>query len=579
MSRLDRLAGVLGERRAAIFARHDLRKHEFDVLAALRRAGEPFELTAGELAARTYVTSGTMTSRLDGLTERGLVTRAADRVDGRLVRVALTAAGRALVDAAFQELLDAERDLLTPLAADSLAPLAESLRVAARQGDHPMTGPTTSSVWDAADRPGRRRRPCCRPRPARPPTSPPAGTVAPGLMTHAWLFTGPAGLGPLGRRAGLRRRAASASAPGGWAAASARPAAPCWPAPTPTSTPSCPQGLSIGVDEMRAVVGRAARRPSLGRWQIVVIEDADRLTEQASNALLKAVEEPPPRTVFLLCAPSLHPDDVSLTIRSRCRLVVLRTPPAEAVAGVLRATGYRPGDGRVGGRGRAGARRPLAPAGPRRRRPRPPGRGAGHPGVADLAAGLPGRRRPPRAGGRGRGRGAVGRPRRRRDRVAAGRAGRRRHRPRASRPRSAARPGPCAISRSGRSRGPPAPSATRSTARSSTSPRSTATSCCRWPARRSPPAHPDLADDVVAVAARVGPTGALQRLDAILACREALELNVKPRIAVEALTAALPALTRPDDRVCAGTARSRRREPSSRDTNLIGSGLPCPAWG
>ncbi len=128
MSRLDRLAGVLAERRAAIFARHDLRKHEFDVLAALRRAGEPFELTAGELAARTYVTSGTMTSRLDGLTERGLVTRAADRVDGRLVRVALTAAGRALVDAAFGELLDAERDLLTPLAADSLAPLAESLR-------------------------------------------------------------------------------------------------------------------------------------------------------------------------------------------------------------------------------------------------------------------------------------------------------------------------------------------------------------------------------------------------------------------------------------------------------------------
>ena len=70
-----------------------------------------------------------------------------------------------------------------------------------------------------------------------------------------------------------------------------------------------------------------------------MIEDADRLTEQASNALLKAVEEPPPRTVFLLCAPSLHPDDVSLTIRSRCRLVSLRTPPAEAVAAVLRADG------------------------------------------------------------------------------------------------------------------------------------------------------------------------------------------------------------------------------------------------
>lgn len=128
MSRLDRLAGVLGERRSAIFARYHLRRHEFDVLAALRRSGEPFELTAGELAARTHVTSGTMTSRLDGLTERGLVTRAPDRVDGRLVRVALTAEGRRIVDDAFEALLQAERDLLTPLDPASLGPLAASLR-------------------------------------------------------------------------------------------------------------------------------------------------------------------------------------------------------------------------------------------------------------------------------------------------------------------------------------------------------------------------------------------------------------------------------------------------------------------
>ena len=117
LSRLDRLAGVLGERRAAIFARHGLRRHEFDVLAVLRRSGEPFELTAGELAARTYVTSGTMTSRLDGLTERGLVTRAPDREDGRLVRVGLTPAGRQILDAAFEELIAAERELLAPLGA------------------------------------------------------------------------------------------------------------------------------------------------------------------------------------------------------------------------------------------------------------------------------------------------------------------------------------------------------------------------------------------------------------------------------------------------------------------------------
>ena len=100
-----------------------------------------------------------------------------------------------------------------------------------------------------------------------------------------------------------------------------------------------PEGLSISVDEMRAVVGASARRPALGRWQVVVIEDADRLTERASNALLKAVEEPAPRTVFLLCAPSSHPDDVSVTIRSRCRLVALRTPPAAAVAAVLQRDG------------------------------------------------------------------------------------------------------------------------------------------------------------------------------------------------------------------------------------------------
>jgi len=128
LSRLDRLAGVLGDRRAAIFARHDLRRHEFDVLAALRRVGTPFELTAGELAARTYVTSGTMTSRLDGLTERGLVQRAPDRDDGRLVRVTLTPSGRAIVDAAFEELIDAERELLAPLRADERQALAASLR-------------------------------------------------------------------------------------------------------------------------------------------------------------------------------------------------------------------------------------------------------------------------------------------------------------------------------------------------------------------------------------------------------------------------------------------------------------------
>jgi DNA polymerase-3 subunit delta' len=96
-----------------------------------------------------------------------------------------------------------------------------------------------------------------------------------------------------------------------------------------------PEGLSIGVDEMRNIVQIASRRPGTGRWQIVLIEDADRLTEGAANALLKVVEEPPPSTVFLLCAPSVDPEDIAITLRSRCRHVALVTPPVDAIARVL----------------------------------------------------------------------------------------------------------------------------------------------------------------------------------------------------------------------------------------------------
>ena len=96
-----------------------------------------------------------------------------------------------------------------------------------------------------------------------------------------------------------------------------------------------PEGLSIGVDDMRAIVQMASRRPGTGRWQVVVIEDADRLTEGAANALLKVVEEPPPSTVFLLCAPSVDPEDIAITLRSRCRHVALVTPQADAIAQVL----------------------------------------------------------------------------------------------------------------------------------------------------------------------------------------------------------------------------------------------------
>ena len=91
--------------------------------------------------------------------------------------------------------------------------------------------------------------------------------------------------------------------------------------------------LSIGVDEVRDLVRRAALAPVGRRWQIMIVEDADRLTEQACNALLKAIEEPTERTVWMLCAPTV--EDVLPTIRSRCRLVTLTTPTADDVAAFL----------------------------------------------------------------------------------------------------------------------------------------------------------------------------------------------------------------------------------------------------
>ena len=155
-----------------------------------------------------------------------------------------------------------------------------------------------------------------------------------GTMTHAWLITGPPGSG---RSVAAQCFAAalqcnSAGVPG------------CGECRSCTTTMAgthgdvrriVPEGLSIGVDEMRAIVQTASRRPTTGRWQIVVIEDADRLTEGAANALLKVVEEPPPSTVFLLCAPSVDPEDIAITLRSRCRHVALVTPSTESIARVL----------------------------------------------------------------------------------------------------------------------------------------------------------------------------------------------------------------------------------------------------
>jgi len=156
-----------------------------------------------------------------------------------------------------------------------------------------------------------------------------AASAGAAAITHAWLFTGPPGSG--------RSLAARA-----FAAAVLCDALGCG------DCPSCrqvaagshadlllvrPDGLSYGVKQTRDLVLRAATAPVYGRWRVVLFEDADRATEQAANALLKAIEEPAPRTIWLLCAPSAA--DLPTTIRSRCRLITLRIPPTAAVADVL----------------------------------------------------------------------------------------------------------------------------------------------------------------------------------------------------------------------------------------------------
>jgi len=162
--------------------------------------------------------------------------------------------------------------------------------------------------------------------------------AASSAMTHAWLITGPPGSG---------RSLAAVS----FAAALVCPQQGCG------SCRSClditngmhsdvtvvrPSGVIMGVDHTRQLIGRISVTPVRSDWNVIVIEDADRLNEHADNTLLKSLEEPPPRGVWILCAPSA--DDVLPTIRSRCRVVRMRTPAAADVAEYLTTTeGVDPG--------------------------------------------------------------------------------------------------------------------------------------------------------------------------------------------------------------------------------------------
>jgi len=128
LSRVSRLAHHLDRERAIAFAGHGLESWEFDVLAALRRAGGPHRLTPGQLVRETLVTSGTMTNRVDRLVERGLVVRDTHPGDRRGVLVRLTSAGCRRVDAALEDLLAAERSILDSLPPGRREPLAAALR-------------------------------------------------------------------------------------------------------------------------------------------------------------------------------------------------------------------------------------------------------------------------------------------------------------------------------------------------------------------------------------------------------------------------------------------------------------------
>jgi DNA polymerase-3 subunit delta' len=355
-------------------------------------------------------------------------------------------------------------------------------------------------------------------------------------MTHAWIFTGPPGSG---RSVAARALAAALQCDTGTGCGEC---AGCHTTLAGTHADVrfvVPEGLSIGVGEMRALVLRAASTPIGGRWQVLLVEDADRLTEAAGNALLKAIEEPPPRTVFLLCTPSTHPDDISVTIRSRCRVVPLRQPPPAAVAAVLTARDGVPADraawaaaaaqGHVGRARRlarderARERRDAVLAVPRRLT----GVGAcfdaasalieaAEAEAADLAAEHDAREKADletALGVGGTGRGAAG--------AARGAAGQlkeleRRQKSRATRAQRDALDR-ALVDLAGFYRDVLA----------------------RQFAAPVAAVHGDAAAMAAGAAARWTPEGALRRLEAILACRAAIEANVKPRIAVEAMMLAL----------------------------------------
>ena len=152
-------------------------------------------------------------------------------------------------------------------------------------------------------------------------------------MSHAWLFTGPPGSGRSNTAVAFAAALQCERVGTGQGCGECHECHTVLAGSHADVSVIRTEKLSIGVDEVRDLVRRSALAPVGRRWQILIVEDADRLTEQACNALLKAIEEPTPRTVWMLCAPTV--EDVLPTIRSRCRQLILSTPTPEQVAAHL----------------------------------------------------------------------------------------------------------------------------------------------------------------------------------------------------------------------------------------------------
>jgi DNA polymerase-3 subunit delta' len=363
-----------------------------------------------------------------------------------------------------------------------------------------------------------------------------AAVADPAAMTHAWLFTGPPGSG---RSVAARAFAAALQCPD-------RGDGTCHACRTVLAGTHAdvhvvvPDGLSIGALEARELVRVAGRAPSQGRWQVILVEDADRMTETAANAVLKMIEEPPPRTVVMLCAPSLHPDDVPVTIRSRCRVVPLRTPPADAIADVLvRRDGVDPSlaawsAGAAGGHvGRA------------RRLARDEDARMARKAVLDVPLSLVSLAACLDAADD-----LVEAAQEETDEATAGLDGPETEAMKASLGYGARGPGMAAAAKGA---GVLKDLERRQKSRATRLGRDSVDralvdlaglyrdALVLDSAGGEPPMlmHPDRRADAHELARRIGAEGAMRRIDAILACRLAIEQNVKPRIALEALTVAL----------------------------------------